>query len=56
MDIMSIINAISWIISISAGVTSVLPNKNEKAKRGYNVVRSILDVLAFNFGHAKNKE
>ena len=56
MDIMSILNVVSWVVSICSGVSAVLPNKNAEGKRVFGTIRSILNVLALNVGNAKNKE
>lgn len=55
MDIMSILNIVSWVVSICSGVSAVLPNKNSQGERVFGVIRKVLDVFALNIGHAKNK-
>ena len=56
MDILSILNVVSWVVSICSGVSAVLPNKNVEGERVFVTIRSILNVFALNIGHAKNKE
>ena len=56
MNISEIINLLFGIVGVSSMITSALPNKNEKGKRIHNTLLKVLNVLAFNFGNAKNKE
>lgn len=43
------------IISVAAILAAALPKPNETANVIINVARKILDVMALNVGHAKNK-
>ena len=46
----------STIISIAAVLASVLPQPSQdKANKYIGVARKVLDIIAFNFGHAKNQ-
>lgn len=56
MDIMTILGILSAIVSTSSMITSALPNKNKKGERIFATANKILNILAFNFGNAKNKE
>lgn len=56
MSIKDVIAIITSVVTVSAMITSALPNKNEKGKRIHNYILDFLNVLAFNFGNAKNKE
>lgn len=55
MDIMSILNVVTWVVTVASGVSSVLPNKNAQAGRVFGVIRSVLNVLALNIGNAKRQ-
>lgn len=43
------------VISVAAVVAAALPTPSPKATMVITVARKVLDVLAFNFGHAKNQ-
>ena len=43
------------VISVAAVVAAALPTPSPKATMIITVARKVLDVLAFNFGHAKNQ-
>ena len=43
------------VISVAAIVAAALPTPSPKANMIIAVSRKVLDVLAFNFGHAKNQ-
>ena len=43
------------VISVAAIVAAALPTPSPKATMIITVARKVLDVLAFNFGHAKNQ-
>ena len=45
----------STIVSIAAVIAAALPKPNDKANRAIKAARTIIDILACNFGHAKNK-
>lgn len=46
----------STIISIAAVLAAALPKpKQEKANKYIEIARKVLDIVAFNFGHAKNQ-
>lgn len=45
-----------WIVTISAGISAALPNKNKRGERVFKTLNKILNVLAFNYANAKNKE
>lgn len=51
-----IIQIATALISVSAGITAILPNKNEKGKRVHKIMFDILNIFALNVGNAKNKE
>ena len=55
-DILNILKIASSIISVSAMVSAALPNKNKKGERIFNSANKILNMLAFNFANATNKE
>jgi len=45
----------STIVSIAAVIAAGLPKPNQNANRAIRIARQIIDILAFNFGHAKNR-
>lgn len=56
MNIQDILTTLTSIVTISAMVSAALPNKNKKGERLFATANKILNVLAFNFANAKNKE
>ena len=46
----------STIVSIAAVIAAALPKPNDKANRAIKAARLIIDILACNFGHAKNQQ
>lgn len=56
MDILSILKILSAVTTVSAMVSAALPNKNKQGERVFATINNILNVLAFNFGNAKNEE
>ena len=56
MTLEQYLTIISTIISIAAILASALPKpKQERANKFIGIARKILDIIAFNFGHAKNQ-
>ena len=56
MTLEQYLTIISTIISIAAVLASVLPQPSQdKANKYIGVARKVLDIIAFNFGNAKNK-
>lgn len=45
----------STIVSIAAVIAAALPKPNDNANRAIKAARTIIDILACNFGHAKNQ-
>ncbi|NCB60269.1 MAG: hypothetical protein EOM46_22945 [Gammaproteobacteria bacterium] len=56
MTFEQIIMIVSTVISIAAVLASLLPQPSQdKANKYIGVARKVLDIIAFNFGHAKNQ-
>ena len=56
MTLEQYLTIISTIISIAAVLAAALPKpKQEKANKFIEIARKVLDIVAFNFGHAKNQ-
>ena len=49
----SVIEHVFMVIGIASAVSPIIPNKNYGKYLG--VAKTIFDIIAFNFGHAKNK-
>lgn len=55
-DIPSLIQGAGAIVGAASVLASLLPQpQQDKANKIITAARKLLDALAFNFGHAKNK-
>lgn len=54
LEVFAIIEGVSYVISGAAVIAALTPTKKDDVILGK--VRRVVDLLAFNFGNAKNKE
>lgn len=53
MDVVEVVQALASVVGAASAVAALFP-KAEKLGKVLGVVRKVVDVLAFNFGNAKN--